>query len=54
MNIRCEYCNWMNLEVKENFICKNCKKDNSVKNVEEEILELDDKKDIKYNIKRKK
>ena len=27
-DIRCKYCNWLNKEVKENFICLNCKKEN--------------------------
>ena len=39
---RCIFCNWLNKEVRESFVCKNCIKENSGKNepvieVEEEI-----------------
>jgi len=30
---RCIFCNWLNKEVRENFVCKNCIKENSGKNV---------------------
>lgn len=25
---RCRYCNWLNKEVQEEFVCVNCKKEN--------------------------
>ena len=37
---RCVFCNWLNKEVRETFICKNCKKKNTGKVVEDEENEL--------------
>ena len=40
MDIRCKKCNWLNKEVQENFTCKNCGKENTVKikKIEEPII----------------
>ena len=29
-DLRCKYCNWLNLEVQKDFVCKNCNKENVV------------------------
>ena len=41
-DLRCKYCNWLNKEVQENFICKNCSKENSI---------IKKKENIQQNIK---
>lgn len=52
MNIRCIYCNWLNKEVKNNFVCKNCEKDNE--QAVKEIKEVsDEKENIQLNSKRR-
>ena len=30
MDVRCEFCNWLNKEVGDEFVCQNCKKTNRV------------------------
>ena len=30
MDIRCKFCNWLNKEVGEYFICKNCNNSNQI------------------------
>ena len=38
-DIRCKKCNWLNREVQESFICKNCGKENTIKiKIEEQII----------------
>lgn len=41
---RCEYCNWLNKEVKNVFVCKNCGKENGKEMVED---------NTQYNSKRR-
>ncbi len=34
-NKRCKFCNWLNKEVRETFVCKNCGKENEFVKIEE-------------------
>jgi len=38
-NRRCIYCNWLNREVRANFVCKNCNKENTGKVETEKVKE---------------
>lgn len=50
MDVRCKVCNWMNLEVQNEFICKNCKKENIIEKTKEIVKEIV-KEDVQYNSK---
>lgn len=40
VELRCKYCNWLNKEVQEEFICKGCKRENIIRaKVEEPVDE---------------
>ena len=46
MDLRCKNCNWLNKEVKEEFVCKNCGLENIKEYSElEEIVIPNNKKD---------
>lgn len=45
MDLRCKFCNWLNREVKENFVCANCKKQNGYER-KEDIKEEEDENKI--------
>ena len=50
VDIRCKYCNWLNKEVQNTFICRGCKKENVTK----EKIEVANKEDFNIQSKSKR
>ena len=50
---RCIFCNWLNREIGDSYVCENCKKQNNIKEIEVEVDVIKKSKSNLNTVKRR-